>query len=59
MPQPIMKKYKHGEFGADYGKASNEKLDNLIYEFNSGGIKVSNWIELKNFTNLIISSYAG
>ena len=41
------------------GNVPNEKLDNLIYEFNSGGIKVSNWIELKNFTNLIISSYAG
>ena len=41
------------------GDVPNEKLDNLIYEFNSGGIKVSNWIELKNFTNLIISSYAG
>ena len=41
------------------GNVPNEKIDNLIYEFNSGGIKVSNWIELKNFTNLIISSYAG
>ena len=27
MPQPIMKKYKHGEFGADYPKSANEKLD--------------------------------
>ena len=41
------------------GNVPNEKIDNLIYEFNSGGIKVSNWIELKNFTNLIISSYVG
>ena len=27
MPQPIMKKYKHGEMGADYPKSVNEKLD--------------------------------
>ena len=32
-----------------------EQIDELIYEFNSGGIKISNWIEFKNFTNKIIS----
>ena len=36
-----------------------EELDNLIYEFNSGAIKISNWIEFKIFTNRIISSYSG
>ena len=39
-------------------KEFNE-IDELIYEFNSGGIKISNWIELKNFTNKVISSYSG
>ena len=34
-------------------------IDELIYEFNSGGIKVSNWIEFKIFANKIISSYSG
>ena len=36
-----------------------QEIDELIYEFNSGGIKVSNWIEFKNFANKIISSYSG
>ncbi len=27
MPQPIMTKYKHGEFGADYVKAPKEKIE--------------------------------
>ena len=36
-----------------------KKLDELIYEFNSGAIKISNWIEFKIFTNKIISSYSG
>ena len=35
------------------------EIDELIYEFNSGGVKISNWIEFKNFTNKIISSYSG
>ena len=35
------------------------QIDELIYEFNSGGIKISNWIEFKIFTNKIISSYSG
>ena len=26
-----------------------EEIDELIYEFNSGGIKISNWIEFKIF----------
>ena len=36
-----------------------QEIDDLIYEFNSGGIKITNWIEFKIFTNKIISSYAG
>ena len=36
-----------------------QQIDELIYEFNSGGIKISNWIEFKIFANKIISSYAG
>ena len=36
-----------------------EGIDELIYEFNSGGIKISNWIEFKIFANKIISSYSG
>ena len=36
-----------------------EQIDELIYEFNSGGIKISNWIEFKNFTNKIIATYSG
>tara|TARA_A100001015_G_scaffold115477_1_gene128209 strand:+ start:127 stop:1695 length:1569 start_codon:yes stop_codon:yes gene_type:complete len=34
-------------------------IDELIYEFNSGNFKISNWIEFKIFANKIISSYAG
>ena len=36
-----------------------QEIDDLIYEFNSGGIKITNWIEFKIFTNKIISSYSG
>ncbi len=36
-----------------------QEIDDLIYEFNSGGIKVTNWIEFKIFANKIISSYSG
>ena len=46
----INDKYKDKEF---------QEIDNLIYEFNSGGLKISNWIEFKNFANKIISSYSG
>ena len=46
----INEKYKNKEFQA---------IDDLIYEFNSGSLKISNWIEFKNFTNKIISSYSG
>ena len=48
MPQPIMKKYKHGEFGADYPKSANEKLDGSIMkkykhgEFSDAGGKSAN-----------------
>tara|TARA_B100001057_G_scaffold121926_1_gene120764 strand:- start:156 stop:1724 length:1569 start_codon:yes stop_codon:yes gene_type:complete len=35
------------------------EIDELIYEFNSGSFKISNWIEFKIFANKIISSYAG
>ena len=34
-------------------------IDELIYEFNNGSFKISNWIEFKIFANKIISSYAG
>ena len=37
MPQPIMTKYKHGEFGADYGKAPKEKLDRGLMKTYSQG----------------------
>ena len=37
MPQPIMTKYKHGELGADYGKASKEKLDSGLMKTYSQG----------------------
>ena len=36
-----------------------QEIDDLIYEFNSGGIKITNWIEFKIFTNKIISFYSG
>tara|TARA_Y100000992_G_C21164833_1_gene442948 strand:- start:199 stop:888 length:690 start_codon:yes stop_codon:yes gene_type:complete len=36
-----------------------QEIDELIYEFNSGNIKISNWIEFKIFANKIISSYSG
>ncbi len=36
-----------------------QEIDELIYEFNSGSFKISNWIEFKIFANKIISSYAG
>ena len=42
-----------------FTKNEFEQIDELIYEFNSGGIKISNWIEFKNFTNKIISTYSG
>ena len=29
-----------------------EEIDDLIYEFNSGGIKISNWIEFKIFLQI-------
>ena len=36
-----------------------QEIDDLIYEFNSGGVKITNWIEFKIFVNKIISSYSG
>ena len=36
-----------------------QEIDDLIYEFNSGSIKITNWIEFKIFANKIISSYSG
>ena len=48
MPQPIMKKYQHGEMGAAYPKGSNEKLDSSIMkkyshgEFSGAGGKSAN-----------------
>ncbi len=35
------------------------EIDELIYEFNNGSFKISNWIEFKIFANKIISFYAG
>ena len=35
------------------------QIDELIYEFNNGSFKISNWIEFKVFANKIISSYNG
>ena len=35
------------------------EIDELIYEFNSGGVKISNWIEFKIFANKLISFYSG
>ena len=46
----INENYKDKEFSG---------IDEIIYEFNSGAFKISNWIEFKNFTNKIISSYSG
>ncbi len=46
----INDRYKDREF---------DQIDELIYEFNSGALNISNWIELKKFTNKIISSYSG
>ncbi len=43
----------------DYKEKEFSEVDELIYEFNNGGIKISNWIEFKIFTNKIISSYSG
>ena len=37
----------------------NDNLDNLIYSFNNGSIKVNNWISLRSFINKILSSYPG
>ena len=48
MPQPIMKKYKQGEFCAEYGKSANEKLDRSMMktysqgEFSDAGGKSAN-----------------
>jgi len=36
-----------------------QEIDDMIYEFNSGGIKITNWIEFKIFANKIISYYSG
>ena len=37
MPQPIMKKYKHGEMGDAYAKAPKEKLDSSLTKTYSQG----------------------
>ena len=48
MPQPIMKKYKHGEMGMEYGMPSKEKIQsgmNKKYshgEFSDAGGKSAN-----------------
>ena len=38
---------------------NQESIDDLIYNFNNGSIRITNWIEFKNFTNDLISLYAG
>ena len=43
----------------NFNEIEFDKIDELIYEFNSGALKISNWIEFKIFTNKIISSYSG
>ena len=37
MPQPIMKKYKHGEMGAEYGMPSKEKIQGNMHKKYSQG----------------------
>ena len=47
MPQPIMKKYKHGEMGMEYGMPSKEKIQGGMHkkyshgEFSNAGGKSS------------------
>ena len=61
----IMKNLTTSEFkilkivNENFKNKSFREIDDLIYEFNSGGIKITNWIEFKIFTNKIISSYSG
>ena len=43
----------------NYKEKEFDQIDELIYEFNSGALKISNWIEFKIFANKIISSYSG
>ena len=43
----------------NYKEREFDQIDELIYEFNNGAIKISNWIEFKMFTNKIISYYSG
>ena len=37
MPQPIMKKYKHGEMGEEYGMPSKEKIQGNMHKKYSHG----------------------
>ena len=37
MPQPIMKKYKHGEMGMEYGMPSKEKIQGDMHKKYSHG----------------------
>ena len=37
MPQPIMKKYKHGEFGDEYGLQTKEKMQGSMHKKYSHG----------------------
>ena len=37
MPQPIMKKYKHGEMGDTYGMPSKEKIQGNMHKIYSQG----------------------
>jgi len=38
---------------------SYDDIDNLIYNYNNGLVKITNWIEFKKFTNELITLYSG
>tara|TARA_B100000989_G_C19351172_1_gene389164 strand:- start:32 stop:709 length:678 start_codon:yes stop_codon:yes gene_type:complete len=38
---------------------SYDNIDNLVYNYNNGLVKISNWIEFKKFTNELIMLYSG
>ena len=40
-------------------KEMSEELDDLVYNFNNGFIKINNFISLKNFIKKIVSTYDG
>ena len=40
-------------------KEMSEELDDLVYNFNNGFIKINNFISLKNFIKKVVSTYDG